>query len=300
MSNKIKFVIQLIGGISIIIGILWYLATQFTSIDMKLNQVVSMDIPEIRNTLEKNSEGTDKIKTGMDDLTQKINNLGDQAASVNKIETNIDLLSRKIDEGVISEIDQLGRESERSVKEVEKVSQKIDYLSRQYVKFLKLSKDKIIVSIPPKWVDELPYRKGTIYAVGISATTKELNRAQQRAVEQARSNIAMMLERKTINAVGYVIESAGKNPPQSLEELSKQFKEQLTEAINELLVDSRVESYWVDPSGYVYALVSLPAEDNIEGSKLGILIETLRLTHLSITEALKQDFKKQLKLELSK
>lgn len=300
MSNKIKFIIQLIGVISVILGVLWYLATQFSSIDIKLNQVISTDIPGIKSTLEKNSERTDEIKTDVDNLTLKITNLGDQAESISKIETNMDLLTQKINDEVISEINQLEKEREQNVKELKILSKKIDYLSRQYVKFLKLSKDKIIVSIPPKWVDELPYNSSIIYAVGISPSTSELDKAQQRAVEQARSNIAMMLERKTINAVGYVIKSAGKNPPRSLDELSKQFKEHLTEAINELLVDSRVESYWVDPSGFVYVLVSLPVEAIIEGSKLGILIETLRLTHLSITEVLMQDFKKQLKLELLK
>ena len=53
MSNKMKFIIQLIGVISVILGVLWYLATQFASIDIKLNQVISTDIPGIKSTLEK-------------------------------------------------------------------------------------------------------------------------------------------------------------------------------------------------------------------------------------------------------
>ena len=297
MSGKIKLILKLILGIAVILGAAWYLVNQFSFIGAKLDQVVLMDLPKIKNALKESAEGNKKIETGMDVLTQGISSLGDQAESVSKIESNVKLLTRKINDELISGIDQFGEVSEKNIEEI---SKKIDKLSRQYVKFMKLAEDKIVVSIPPKWVDELPHRKGTIFALGIGTTTNKLNRAQQYAAEQARSTIAMILEKKTFSAVRYTIQSVGKPPPRSLEDLSGELRKQIAEAAKEILADSRVESYWVDPAGYVYALVALPIEKSIEGSKLGVLIETLRLTHQSITEALVQDFKKQLKLEMLK
>jgi len=298
--NKIKFIIKLTGGVAVIVGALWYLAGQFASIDAQLTQVVSIDIPKIKSTFEENSDKTEKIKTDMSNIAQRFNDLGDQAENVKKIEIDIGLLAGKIDDEVISEISKLESENKQNIEEVKVLAQKIDNLSKQYVKFLNLSKDKITVSIPPKWVDELPYRNGTIFTIGVSLSNNKLNKVQQSAVEQARFHMAIMLERKTINAIAYTIESAGKLPPNNFDELSEKFKEQITDAINELLFYSQVESYWVDPAGYVYALVSLPVKDIIDGSKFGVLVETLNLTHISITEALKQDFKKQLKVELLK
>jgi Tfp pilus assembly protein PilE len=300
MSTKIKTLLQVTIGIAVILAALWYLAYQFSSIETKLNQVVKADIPKLKNTLEKNAEMTDTLQTDMHNLTQELNDLGDQVETVKNIETNVDLLSKKINEELIAGISQLEQESVHNTKEVQELAQKIDNLSRQYVKFLKLSEDKITVSIPPKWVDALPYRDGTVFSVGISPSTKELQKSQKRAVEQALTAMTTLLERKTFNAVAYTIRSAGKTPPTQFEELSEQFKGQITEAINELLLDFRVESYWVDPAGYVYALISLPIEDRIQGSQFSMLIETLKLTQLSVTEALKQDFEKHLQIELLK
>jgi len=295
-----KFMIQLSGGIAIIVGTLWYLSGQFASIDVQLTQVISTDIPKIKNDLENNYEKAEQIKTNMDNISRTIDTLGDQAESINKIEKNMNLLADKIDDEIISEMNQLEMERKNNIKEVEMLSRKIDNLSRQYVKFLKLSKDKITVSIPPKWVDELPCRDGMIFNVGVSPSTKMINEAQQLAVKQARSHMAIVLKRKTINAIGATIEACGKLPPSAFDELSEQFKKQVNEAINELMIYSRIESYWVDPAGYIYALVSLPVKNIIEGSKFGVLIETLKRTHHSITESLTQDFKHQLKVELLK
>lgn len=297
MSDKIKLILKLLLCIAVILGVAWYLVNQFSFIGAKLDQVVLMDLPKIKNALVESAKGNEKMETGMNVLTREISSLGDQAKSVSKIESNVKLLTRKINDELIAGITQFGKESEQNTEEI---SKKIDNLSRQYVKFMKLAEDKIVVSIPPKWVDELPHRKGTIFALGIGTATNKLNRAQQYAAGQARSTIAMMLEKKTFNAVKYTIESVGKPSPKSLDDLSGELKKQITEAVKEILADSRVESYWVDPAGYVYALVALPIEKSIEGSNLGVLIETLRLTHQSITEALAQDFKKQLKLELLK
>jgi len=135
-------------------------------------------------------------------------------------------------------------------------------------------------------VDELPHREGTVFAIGIGPKNNKLTTAQQRADEQARSNMAMMLRSKTLDAVRHTIESAGKTPPNGLKELSTEFKEEINEVVDELLLDSQIESYWVDPNGHVYALISLPIEKYLEKSKLGTLIETLRLTKQSITESL--------------
>ena len=293
-----KFIIQLSGGIAIIVGMLWYLASQFASIDVQLTQVVSKDIPKIKNDLESHYEKTEQIKTSMDNIARTIDTLGDQAESINNIEKSMDLLTDKIDDEIISEMNQLEMERKNNIKEVEILSRKIDNLSRQYVKFLNLSKDKITVSIPPKWVDELPCRDGMIFNVGVSSSTKRINEAQQRAVKQARSHMTIILKRKTINAIGSTIEACGKLPPSAFNELSEQFKQQVNEAISELMIYSRIESYWVDPAGYIYALVSLPVKNIIEGSKFGLLIETLELTYHSITGALTQDFKHQLEVEL--
>ena len=300
MSTKIKTILQVAGSITFILATLGYLAYQFASIETKLNQVVKADIPTLKNTLEKNADMTGTLQTDMHSLTQELNDLGDQVETVKNIETNVNLLSEKINEELIAGISQLEQESLQNIKEVQELAQKIDNLSRQYVKFLKLSEDKITVSIPPKWVDALPYREGTVFSVGISPSTKELQNSQKRAVEQALTTMTTLLERKTFNAVAYTIRSAGKTPPTQFEELSEQFKGQITEAIHELLLDFRVESYWVDPAGYVYALISLPIEDRIKGSQFAMLIETLKLTQLSVTEALQQDFEKHLQIELLK
>ncbi|MBW1855948.1 MAG: hypothetical protein JRJ00_14930 [Deltaproteobacteria bacterium] len=282
MLSRIKLIIQFIGGIVLIILALWFLTTQFAFISSKMKQVVSTDIPIIKNRLDENSKATEKMKTDMDNLTKNIAAWGDRKKSIKKIETNIDLLIKKVNDELIQE----GKGSEQNIETIKILAHKIDKLSKKYVRLLKLAEDKIIVSIPPKWIDELPHRRGTIFALGISSQSNKLTIAQQRALKQARSNVAMMLQRKTFNAVRHAIESAGKPYPNSLKELTPEFKHQITEAINELLVDSQIESYWVDPNGYVYALVSLSIEKYLEGSKLGILIETLRLTKQSITETL--------------
>ena len=282
MLGKIKLIIQFIGGILLILAALWYLTAQFSSIDLKLKQVVSTDIPTMKNELYKDSKATEKMKADMDVLNRNIAAWEDQKESIKRIETNIDLLTKKINGELISE----RKGSEQNIEAIKLLAQKIDKLSSQYVRFLKLAEDKIIVSIPPKWVDELPHRRGTIFALGIGPKSDKLTMAQQRAVEQARSNMSMMLQIKTFNAVRHTIESTGKPSPNSLKELSPEFKQQITEAVNELQVDSQIESYWVDPNGYVYVLVSFPVEKYLEGSKLGILVETLRQTKQSITEAL--------------
>lgn len=300
MSGRIKSILQVTGGIAVMVTALWYLAHQFGSIETKLNQVVTTDIPTLKDTLEKNTEKTDSLQTDLQGLTHELNDLGDQVESVKNIEKNIDLLSKKINEELIEGMSQIGQESNQNTKEVQKLARKIDTLSRQYVKFLKLSEDKITVSIPPKWVDALPSRDGTVFSVGISTSMKDLQRSQKHAVEQALTTMTSLLERKTFNAVAYTIRSASKTPPTHFEELSDQFKGQITSAINELLLNFRVESYWVDPAGYVYALISLPIEDIMKESQLALLIETLQLAQLSVTETLKQDFEKHLQIELLK
>ena len=295
-----KFTIQFLGGIAIIAGTLWYLAGQFASIEAQVEQVISTDIPKIKNDLENNYERTKQIRANMDNIVRTFDTLGDQEESIKKIEKNMDLLTGEIDDKIISEMNQLEMERKNNIKEVEMLSRKIDNLSRQYVKFLKLSQDKITVSVPPEWVDKLPCREGMIYNVGVSRTTRKISEAQQFAVNQARSHMAIILKRKTINAIGSTIEACGKLPPTTFDELSEKFKNQVNEAISELMIYSRIESYWVDPAGYIYALVSLPVKNIIEGSKFGVLIETLTLAHYSITESLTQDFKHQLKVELLK
>ncbi|MBW1791470.1 MAG: hypothetical protein JRJ14_04255 [Deltaproteobacteria bacterium] len=282
MLSKTKRIIQFIIGIVLILAALYYLAIQFASINTKLKQVASTDIPTIKNRLEKNSKSTEKIKSDIDSLTGNISTWEDYKESISKIERNIEILTKKINNELIPE----SKGKKQNTEVIKILAQKIDKLSKQYVRFLKLAEDKIVVSIPPKWVDELPHRKGTIFAIGIGPKNNKLTTAQERAGEQARSNMAMMLRSKTLDAVRHTIESAGKPPPNGLKELSPEFKQEINEAVDEFLLDSQTESYWVDPNGHVYALVSLPIEKYLEGSKLGTLIDTLRLTKQSITEAL--------------
>ena len=282
MSSKTKRIIQFIIGIVLILALLCYLAIQFASINTKLKQVVSTDIPIIKNRLKRGSTATEKMEADMDTLSENIASWGDYQESIKEIESNIAILTKKINDELIPE----RKGNKQNVEAIKILSQKIDKLSKQYVRFLKLAEDKIVVSIPPKWVDELPHREGTIFAIGIGPKNNKLTTAQERASEQARSNMAMMLRSKTLDAVRHTIESAGKLPPNGLKELSPEFKQEINEVVDELLLDSQIESYWVDPNGHVYALVSLPIEKYLERSKLGTLIETLRLTKQSIAEAL--------------
>ena len=259
-----------------ILGSAGYLAYRLASLETKVEQAVYVDIPGMQGTLK------------------------DSALKTDKITTDVDMIARRINEELMGRIEQLGKESAQSAEKTKELSEKIDTLTSQYVRFLKLAEDKITVSIPPRWVDELPRRDGTIFSMGISTTTGKLSKAQQSAVEQAVASLSKMLERKTFAAVGYTIRSDGRKPPASFDQLSPEFKKNISGAIRELLDNFQVENYWVDPAGYVYALISLPLKEVMENSQLGMLMETLKLTQLSITDALKDDFKKNLQLELSR
>jgi outer membrane murein-binding lipoprotein Lpp len=258
------------------LGAVGYLAYRLSSIETRVEQAVDVDIPGMQGTLK------------------------DSALKTDKISTDVDTIARRINDELMRDIEQLSKESKQSAEAAKALSQKVDTLTRQYVNFLKLAEDKITVSVPPRWVDELPRRDGTIFSMGISTMTGKLNKAQQSAVEQAVASLSKMLERKTFAAVGYTIRSAGRKPPASFDQLSPEFKKNISGAIRELLDNFQVENYWVDPAGYVYALISLPLKEVMENSQLGMLMETLKLTQLSITDAIKDDFKKNLQLELSR
>ncbi|MCK5514568.1 MAG: hypothetical protein KAJ00_08720, partial [Deltaproteobacteria bacterium] len=62
MSSKTKRIIQFIIGIVLILALLCYLAIQFASINTKLKQVVSTDIPIIKNRLKRGSTATEKME----------------------------------------------------------------------------------------------------------------------------------------------------------------------------------------------------------------------------------------------
>jgi len=275
-ASATRGLFKALAGTAIILGAVGYLAYRLASIETRVEQAVDVDIPGMQETLKGSALKTDKITT------------------------DVDTIARRINEELMGKIEQLGRESTQSAEKTKELSEKIDTLASQYVRFLKLAEDKITVSVPPRWVDELPRRDGTIFSMGISTMTGKLTKAQQSAVEQAIASMSKMLERKTFTAVGYTIRSAGRKPPASFDELSPDFKKNIAGAIRELLDNFQVESYWVDPSGYVYALISLPLKEVMENSQLGMLMETLKLTQLSITDALKDDFKKNLQLELSR
>jgi hypothetical protein len=274
--TTIKGMLKMLTGAAVILGSAGYLAYRLASLETKVEQAVDVDIPGMQGTLK------------------------DSALKTDKITTDVDMIARRINEELMGRIEQLGKESAQSAEKTKELSEKIDTLTSQYVRFLKLAEDKITVSIPPRWVDELPRRDGTIFSMGISTTTGKLSKAQQSAVEQAVASLSKMLERKTFAAVGYTIRSAGRKPPASFDQLSPEFKKNISGAIRELLDNFQVENYWVDPAGYVYALISLPLKEVMENSQLGMLMETLKLTQLSITDALKDDFKKNLQLELSR
>lgn len=282
MLGKMKRTIQFVVGLLIILAVLWYLTIQFASIQSKLRHVVSTDIPTIQNRLERSSTATEKMEANVQTLTETMAAWDDYNESIRDIEKRMDHLTQKINDAFMPESE--GRK--QNIETIKLLAQKIDQLSKQYVRFLKLAEDKIVVSIPPRWVDELPHRDGTMFAVGIGPKNSKLETAQDRAAKQARSNMAGMLHSKTLDAVRQTIESTGKPLPEGLNELSPGFKEEVNEAIDELLLDSTTESYWVDPNGHVYALVSLPLEPYVGRSKLGTLMDTLILTKQSITESL--------------
>ncbi len=275
-GSTIKGILKLLAGAAVILGSVGYLAYRLASIETRVEQAVDVDIPGMQETLKGSALKTDKISS------------------------DVDTIARRINDELMRDIEQLSRESKKSAEETKELSHKIDTLARQYVSFLKLAEDKITVSVPPRWVDELPRRDGTIFSMGISTASGKLNKAQQSAVEQALGAMSTLLERKTFSAVGYTIRSAGRKPPATFEELSPDFKKNISGAIRELLDNFQIESYWVDPAGYVYALISLPLKEVMENSQLAMLMETLKLTQLSITDALKDDFKKNLQLELSR
>lgn len=293
-----KFIIQLLVGIAIMAGALWYLASQFVAIDGQLSQVISTEIPKIKNDLDSNYEKSEQIKTKMNHMASIMDALADQAESIGNMEKNMGLLTDKMDDEIISEMNQIGLERKTNIEEVEMLSRKIDDLSKQYVKFLKLSKDKITVSIPPKWVDELPRRDGMLFHVGVSPATRRINEAQDLAVNQARSHMTTVLKRKTMNAMTSAIEAGGQIYPNAFDELSGPFHNQVNDAVDAWMADSRMESYWIDPAGYVYALLSLPVNNIIGSSNFNVLIETLKQAQQSSIETQAQDFINQLKTEL--
>lgn len=268
--------LKVLAGIAVALAIGGYLAYRLASLETKVEQAVDVDIPTMQGTLKESALKTDKITA------------------------DVGTMARRINDELMSQIEQLGKESKQGAEQTKALSEKIDALAGQYVHFLKLAEDKIIVSVPPRWVDELPRRDGTIFSMGISTGAGKLGKAQKSAVEQAVASLSKMLERKTFAAVGYTIRSAGRRPPAGFDELSPEFKKNISGAIRELLDNYQVESYWVDPAGYIYALISLPLQEVMENSQLGMLMETLKLTQLSITDALKDDFKKNLQMELSR
>jgi len=273
-GSTIKGALKVLAGAAFLLAAVGYLAYQLSSLETTVGQVVAVDIPRMQDTLKESALKTDKITT------------------------DVDTIARRINEELMRDLEQLSSESKQSAEETKALSQKIDTLSRQYVHFLKLAEDKITVSIPPRWVDELPRRDGTVFSVGISPLGGKLNKAQQAAVERALAGMAQTIERKTFSAVESTIRSAGRKPPATFDKLSPEFKKNVAAAIDEFLADFEIENYWVDPAGYVYALVSLPVQEEMENSQLGMLMETLKLTQLSISDALKKDFQKNLQLEL--
>ena len=239
MSSKTKRLIQFIVGIVFILAVLCYLAIQFASINTKLKQVVSTDIPIIKNRLMSGSTATEEIEANVKTLTGNFATWENYKESIREIERNIEILTKKINDELIPK----SNGKKQNVEAIKILAHKIDKLSKQYVRFLKLAEDKIVVSIPPKWVDELPRREGTIFAIGIGPKNNKLTTAQQRADEQASSNMAMMLRSKTLDAVRHTIESAGKTPPNGLKELSTEFKEEINEVVEEFLRFEFLERY---------------------------------------------------------
>jgi len=103
MSSKTKRIIQFIVGIVLILAALCYLAIQFASINTKLKQVASTDIPTIKNRLEKSSIATEKMEADMDTLSGNIASWRDYKESIREIERNIEVLTKKINDELIPE-----------------------------------------------------------------------------------------------------------------------------------------------------------------------------------------------------
>ncbi len=148
-ASATRGLFKALAGTAIILGAVGYLAYRLSSIETRVEQAVDVDIPGMQETLKDSSLKTDKITT------------------------DVDTIARRINEELMGKIEQLGRESTQSAEKTKELSEKIDTLASQYVRFLKLAEDKITVSVPPRWVDELPRRDGTIFSMGISTHDRQ-------------------------------------------------------------------------------------------------------------------------------
>jgi len=146
MSSKTKRLIQFIVGIVFILAVLCYLAIQFASINTKLKQVVSTDIPIIKNRLISGSTATEEIEANVKTLTGNFATWENYKESIREIERNIEILTKKINDELIPK----SNGKKQNVEAIKILAHKIDKLSKQYVRFLKLAEDKIVVSIPPQ------------------------------------------------------------------------------------------------------------------------------------------------------
>ena len=98
MSSKTKRIIEFIVGIVLIITVLCYLAIQFASINTKLKQVVSTDIPIIKNRLISGSTATEEIEANVKTLTGNFATWENYKESIREIERNIEILTKKIND----------------------------------------------------------------------------------------------------------------------------------------------------------------------------------------------------------
>jgi len=125
-GSTIKGAFKVLAGTAFLLAAVGYLAYLLSSLETTVEQVVAVDIPRMQDTLKDNGAKADTLSANMDSLTRRIN------------------------EELMRDIDQLGKESKHNTEAVKGLSQTIDTLSRQYVNFLRLAEDKITVSLPPR------------------------------------------------------------------------------------------------------------------------------------------------------
>lgn len=103
----------------------------------------------------------------------------------------------------------------------------------------------------PDWVLNPPARSDTVYGVGGSPLNGDLTRNLDRARQAATANLVTNLRVQLVAETRSRVSSDNDN-------VSHQFQQDISSLIPDIqLDDTRLVDTWEDPSGYIYALVSL-------------------------------------------
>lgn len=138
----------------------------------------------------------------------------------------------------------------------------------------------------PQWVNELPMKDGTLYAVGLVNRYYEKKAGEDAADSAARSELSQTLKlniKTTVQSWSGTIGGAG-----FIQELEKTIDQDVFESVR----GAQVVGRWVDPEGLTYSLVSMPlsgvgtiqnkivafAKENSGGKKEAKKIEKLEVS----------------------